>query len=327
MSEEKRGPSPLSALSREITRLAEGSARGVVSLNTRGGFPTSGTVWEDGYIVAADHVLHGEEGIVVTFDGGSDKPAEIVGRDSGTDIAVLKCETGDCAFAETLNTTDIKPGMLALALSRNSERSLNASLAVVNAVGGEWRTVAGSAVDSYLRIDVRSYAGFSGGPLIDTEGALIGIDNSRLSRHSAVAIPVSTVTKVVAELKEHGRIRRGYLGVATFPVGLDESLREGLGLEQPGGLMIVQVEAGSGAELGGLLQGDILIAINGTTLQDPEELQGALGAETVGTSVGAKVLRGGALAELSVDVGERPAASGFHHRHWSTHRHGRHGGR
>lgn len=323
MSEVKSGSSPLSALSRDIVRLAEGSARSVISLNVRGGFPTSGTVWEDGYLVVADHVLHGEQGIVATFDDGSEKAAEIVGRDPATDIALLASETGNREFSETVDSAALRPGMLALALSRNSERSLNASLAVLNAVGGEWRTSAGSAVDNYLRIDVPSYAGFSGGPLIDTEGALIGIDNSRLSRHSAVAVPVSTVSRVVAELKEHGRIRRGYLGVATFPVDVDESLRGRLRIEGSGGLMIVQVEPGSGADRGGVLQGDILLAINGVPLRDPEDLVAALGPDTVGKSVPASVVRGGGLEELSVEVGERPAPSGFHHRSSHRHRRGR----
>lgn len=327
MSEEKSGANPLSALSHDITRLAEESAKSVVSLNARGGFPTSGTVWEEGYIVVADHVLHGEEGLAATFADGSEMSAEIVGRDPGTDLALLVSETGDRAFPRSLAVGDLRPGMLAIALSRNSERSLNASLAVVNAVGGEWRTHAGSVVDNYLRIDVRSYAGFSGGPLIDTEGALIGIDNARLSRHSAVAVPVSTVSTVVKELKEHGRIRRGYLGVATMPVHLDESLREHDGIEQHGGLMIVQVETGSGADRGGLLQGDVLLALNGVPLSDPDELVGALGPETVGGSVTVRILRGGRLQELAAEVGERPVPSGPHHTRWSSHRHGRHGGR
>lgn len=327
MSEEKRGAGSLSALSQDITRLAEASAKSVVSLNTRGGFPTSGTVWEEGYVVVADHVLRGEEGIVVTFADGSEKPAELVGRDPGTDIALLGSDTGPRSFVQTQDAAGIRPGMLALALSRNSERSLNASLAVVNAVGGEWRTPAGSVVDNYLRIDVRSYAGFSGGPLIDTAGALIGIDNSRLSHHSTVAIPVSTVSRVAAELKEHGRIRRGYLGIATLPVSLEESLRKRLGLEQTGGLMVVQVETGSGSDRGGLLQGDILLALDGAPLADPDELVGALGPETVGANLPARILRGGRLEELSVEVTERPAPSRFHRHRWSSQRRGRHGER
>lgn len=327
MSEEKKGGESLSILSQELTRLAERSARSVVSLNTRGGFPTSGTVWENGYIVTADHAVHGEDGIIVAFADSTEKPAEIVGRDSGTDIALLKCDTGDRGFARTLEPKNMRPGMLAVALSRNSERSLNASLAVVNAIGGEWRTLAGSAIDNYLRIDVRTYAGFSGGPLVDVEGSLIGINNSRLSRHSVVSVPASTVSKVVAELKEHGKIRRGYLGVATLPVGLDESLGARLGLKQSGGLIVVQVEQGSGADRAGLMQGDILMQVGGTPVGDPEELQQALGAETIGTSVSVRIVRGGALEELAVEVAERPAPRGYRHHHWPAHRHARHGGR
>lgn len=315
----------LRALSQEITDLSQEAARQVVSLDTRGGYPTTGTVWEPGYVVTAEHVLRRDEDIHVTLDDGSEHAATLAGTDPTTDLALVRVEGLDGGFGERAPT--LRPGNLALALSRNSERSLNASLAVINAIGGEWATHLGGRLDNYLRLDVAIYAGFSGGPLIDPAGALIGINSSRLSRHSAVAIPVSTVTRVVEELKERGYIRHGYLGIASFPVALGEALRGELGLGERGGLIIVGTEEGSGAQKAGMIQGDILLDLDGAAVQDPEELQNLLGPATVGKRIKARLVRGGKLLEVEAEVGERPQRRGSWHRHGprmgGRHRHGR----
>ncbi len=314
MSDKKIGSGTLSAFSREMVEISERAGGAVVSLNTRGGFPTSGTIWDSSHVVTADHVLHSDGGAVVTLHDGREVSAEIVGRDPSTDLALLKAVVGESPISKNLDPASLKPGSLAVALSRNSERTLNASLAVVNAIGGEWRSHSGGVIDAYLRLDVSMHAGFSGGPSVDPEGALIGINSSRLSRRSAVAIPVTTVARVVAELEEHGRIRRGYLGIASFPVGIDAVLRERMRIEEGDGLIVVQVEDGSGSEKAGVLQGDILLDLDRKPVRDPEELQGLLGPETVGRTVKLRAIRGGSMIELDVEVGERPQGARLHGR-------------
>ncbi len=306
MSKSPLTMSALEALSAETTSLAGRAGEQVVWLNSRAGYPTSATLWENGYVVTADHVVDREAGIVVTFADGEEKEAKVAGRDSTSDLALLAVDTGARKVADRVDASELKPGQLALALSRNSEKSLNASLAVVNAIGGEWQTPGGATIDHFIRVDVRTHAGFSGGPLVDAQGRLIGINSARLSRQSPVAVPAATVGRIAKELKERGHIRRGYLGIASFPVGIPESLGRKIAGAPESGLLIMQTEPGSAAEAGGLLIGDILIAVKGTPTREPEELQAALGPETVGTRVTAKVIRGGSELDLQLEVGERP---------------------
>lgn len=314
----------LQSLSREVADLSEAAARHVVALDSRGGYPTSGTVWEAGYIVTADHVLRREDDIHVVSSDGNARSASLAGRDPSTDLALLRVDGLEEAFPSRLEAGLLRPGSLAVALSRNSEQSLNASLAVINAIGGEWSTRFGGRIENYLRLDVAVYPGFSGGPLVDPSGALIGINSARLSRQSAVAIPVATIGRIVEELKERGYVRRGYLGIASFPIGVSEALRRELGIAENGGLIVVQVEVGSTSEKAGFLQGDILLDLDGTAVQDPEELQTMLASESVGRSMKARLLRGGKLVELEVEVGERPQRRGSWEHGHGRRGHGRH---
>lgn len=319
-------PKILLSLSEEIASVAEEAARAVVSLDSRGAFPTSATIWEADHLVTANHVIGDDEGIKVTDNTGRELEASVAGRDPGTDLALLRSEGIGDGLPGTVSVDGLAPGKLGLALSRNSEHGLNVSLAVINAIGGEWTTPYGGRIDHFLRLDVSRHAGFSGGPLVDPEGRLIGIDSSRLSRRSAVALPVVTVSRVVAELKEHGFVRRGYLGISSLPADISAGARERHGLTQSEGLMILQTEQESVSEKAGVLQGDILLDLDGVTLRDPRELVQLLGPQTVGRRMKARFLRAGKLLELEIEIGVRPRPD-FHARRrgrgWMHHRGGR----
>ena len=324
MAKSSFGTGAFKSLSDEIIALAEHLGKQVVALDTRMGYPSSGTIWEEGYVVTADHVVVRDEGITVTLANGSEKSAELVGRDPSTDVALLKVDTEKTGAPESLDAASLRPGTLGVALSRNSEKSLNASLAVVNAIGGEWHTDSGGTVENYLRVDVPMYAGFSGGPLFDAGGLFIGMSTSRLSRQSAVALPAVTLKRVVAELKERGHVRHGYLGIASIPIAISEALRAKSGRQEASGLMILQIETESAGEKGGLLPGDILVGLGDHPVGGPDELQASLGPESVGKTVSARLIRGGGSIELPVTVAERPQARGGDWRgRWSHHHHHR----
>jgi S1-C subfamily serine protease len=180
-----------------------------------------------------------------------------------------------------------------------------ASFGVIGAVGGEWRTFRGGTVGGYIRSDVTFFPGFSGGPLVDGEGRVIGLNSSRLGRGSGLTIPSAAVSRIVEQLLKGGRIRRGYLGIGSQPVRIPGPLAAKLGREQETGLLIVGVEPGSPADEGGLLVGDILVAFGGTPLRDTDDLQAQLGTDSVGQARVVSVLRGGEPRELTVTVGER----------------------
>lgn len=179
-----------------------------------------------------------------------------------------------------------------------------ASLGVIGAIGGPWRTSRGTQVDGYYRTDITFFPGFSGGPLVDTNGRVLGINSSRLGRGTGLTIPAAAVDKVVAQLLSGGRIRRGFLGIGSQPVRLPEALAANAG-GQTTGLLIVNVEPGSPAAAGGLLIGDILIALAGAPIRDTDDLQAQLGGDRAGRPAVLTVLRGGERLEVTVTIGER----------------------
>ncbi len=175
------------------------------------------------------------------------------------------------------------------------------SLGVVSAVGGPWRTPRGGRVDGYLRTDATMYPGFSGGPLVDAGGRVLGINSSWLGRGEGLAIQTEAAESVVEALLAHGRIRRGYLGISSQPARLAEPFEDSDAV-----LLAVNVEQDSPADKAGLLVGDALVSLDGQRFRNHEELQGLLGSEVVGKSATLTIVRGGERRELSVVVGERP---------------------
>jgi S1-C subfamily serine protease len=184
--------------------------------------------------------------------------------------------------------------------------SLTASWGVVSRVDDPWRTWQGAEIDSLLRLDLAIYDGFSGGPLIDGAGRVLGINTSALARGVPVTIPGATVERVVTELLERGTIRRAYLGIGTQRVRVPESLARKLELQGDVALLIVSLEPGGPADRDGLLLGDVLIEIEGGVVSDPADILAKLGGDRVGRPLTARVIRGGQMKTLQVTPGERP---------------------
>jgi S1-C subfamily serine protease len=180
-------------------------------------------------------------------------------------------------------------------------------MGIVSAVGPEWRTWRGGRVDQFVRLDLAIYDGFSGGPLVDAAGQVLGLGTSGLARAAAVAIPASTVDRVADQLLAGGRIRPGYLGIGTQPVKLTEAMRRHVETAPEWGLMIVAVEPGAPADKAGMLLGDVLVALDGQPTADPRDVLAALGPDTIGRSLQATVLRAGTPTTLTITVGEHPS--------------------
>ncbi len=295
----------LAQLSDGLADAAEAGGRSTVLVNARRRLPASGVIWsDDGVVVTADHVLERDEEITVGLPDGSEVEATLAGRDPGSDLAVLRVAASGLTAATLAPDGETKVGHLVLALGRPVSGGVQASFGVVSAVGGRWRTFRGGQVEGYLRPDVTFYPGFSGGPLVDARGRVAGVNSSGLRRGAGLTIPSGAVSTIAQTLLDDGRIRRGYLGVASQPARLPTALAAGLDGQETG-LLIINVEAGSPAEAGGLMLGDILVRLADTRLEDHTDLQGALGAERVGQPLKLTVLRGGEPRELTVTVGER----------------------
>lgn len=289
--------STLTALSNDLASAAERASRAVVSVHGRQHIPSSGVLWEPNVVVTAEHTLKKDEEITVTLPDGRNVAASLAGRDAGTDLAVLKLDAAGAGAAELGDTAGLKVGHLVLALGRASEKGVTASLGFVSGVGGPWKTWRSGQVDQLVRLDVAIYPGFSGGPLVNAEGRVVGVNTSGLSRYMAVAIPVSTANRVIKDLLEKGRVARGYLGIGMHPVRLPDGRS---------GLIVIHVEPEGPAGRAGLLIGDVLLTVEGTPIADTDDVHGHLGADSVGKTLKASIVRGGVDLEVNIQVGERP---------------------
>jgi S1-C subfamily serine protease len=292
----------LSSLSDALAGVVESIGQSVVRIEGRRRQSASGVVWSaDGLIVTANHVVTRDENVRIGLPNGETAEASLVGRDPSTDIALLRTSASLTA-PQWAEAADLRVGHLVLALGRPG-RTMQATLGVISALGEGWRTGGGGSVDRFIQTDVVMYPGFSGGPLANAAGKVVGLNSSALARGISVTLPASTIRSVIETLAKHGRIRRGYLGVGAQPVRLPEALaRE---LNQEIGLLIVGVEPETPAAQAGLVLGDTILALDGESVHEIEELMATLSGDRVGKQVPVKILRGGEVRTVNVLVGER----------------------
>jgi S1-C subfamily serine protease len=294
----------LEQLSEAMAEAVAKAGQSTVTVNARRGVSASGIAWAAGVVVTADHVIERDEEITVGFEAGTEAPAKLAGRDPGTDLAVLRVEQKDMKAIER-RVEAMRVGEVVLAVGRPGPGGAMASLGIVSALEGPWRTRRGGKIEGLIRTEATLYPGFSGGPLIDASGRMVGLNTSGPGRGAGLAIPVADVGRVVALLLKHGRVSRGYLGIGSQPARISEAQAAKLGRAQETGLLVVSVEAGSPAEGGGLLVGDILVSLGDESLRDTSDLQTQLGPESVGQATPVVALRGGEPVSLTVTVGER----------------------
>ena len=293
----------LSQLSKDISTIVEGTGKAIVRVEARRRMPATGIIWtDDGVIVTSHHVVERDDNIVIGLPDGSTTSATLVGRDPSTDVAVLRADIAGHSPAARAASNGVKTGHLALALGRPG-KSVKATLGMVNAVGKSWRTPAGGPVDRYSQTEVTMSPGFSGGPLVDASGAILGMNTSGLLRGSAATIPVETLDRVVNAILAHGKVRTAYLGVGTQPVRLQAAASANV--DQETGLLIISVEESGPAERGGLLQGDTIVSLDGEPVRQVDDLLSLLSSDRVGKAVEVAVIRGGVLSKISVSLGER----------------------
>lgn len=292
----------LLSLSNDLAGAVERVAGTVVAVHARPRLLSTGVHWRPGIIVTADHTVRSDEDITIARPDGRTVAASLIGRDPGTDLAVLRVQDTDLPAADLGDPGSLKVGHIVLAVGYGPR----ASWGIVSALGGRWHSWRGGEIDQLLRLDLTLYPGFSGGPLVDIQGRVVGINTSGLSRQLELAIPVSTVARVADELIDKGRVSRGFLGVGLQPVRLPESLRRTLTAAPEIGLIVVSVHPDGPAAKAGLLLGDVLVTLDDTPVGAPEDVQAVVGARSVGSTITATILRAGAPAEARITVGERP---------------------
>lgn len=273
----------------------------VVRVDARRRYALSGTVWDENTVVTTSRAVERDENIQVTLEGGETHPATLIGRDPGTDLAALRVEV-PLAVPTWLDEAP-QVGQFALLAGRPGG-SVRASLGIVGTVGEPWRTALGGRIAYELRTDARTFAGFSGGPLVTAAGEVLGVSTAALTREGSVTLPTETVRRTVETLQAHGRMRRGYLGLGGQPVELPGAVQEAAG--QRAGLLVTSAEPSAPAAAAGVTVGDIIVRFGPERVRHPRGLAALLGEETVGQTVPLTIVRAGTLTELSVNVGERP---------------------
>src|SRR3989454_6980697 len=295
--------SGIAKYSDELAAAAAQAGTSIVTVFARRRIPSSGIYWRDGVVVTADHTIRREDEIKVLLPDGKRVAGQLAGRDPGTDLAVLKLESGKTQVPQFGDPAHLKLANFVLALGRTRSGNLVASAGIIGGIGGEWRTWRGGRIDQSIRLDLALYPGFSGGPLVNAEGKVLGINTNGLGRGRAITIPVSTVNRTVEELLEKGHIARPYLGLAMQPVAIPEGLRSKFKSAPAGGLMVIHIEAGGPADKAGIVLGDVIVELEGKPALDTENIQELLAAARIGQSVGATVMPAGIPVELSIKLG------------------------
>jgi S1-C subfamily serine protease len=297
----------LSNLSQSLVDLVAKASTGVVAVMVGAYRTASGVALGNNLIAAAHHAIKRDSGIRLQTAAGARSTGTVIGREPGLDLAILRPDDLKVEQLPSRDSASVKAGELAAVVGLTTDVGASASLGIMGAVGGSRRTWRGGTLDQFLRLDVNLYPSQSGAAVVDAEGALIGMATAALLRHSAVAIPVSTLNRVANELLEQGRIRRGYLGVGMQTVPIPASLRDKLGFSHEYGLIVLSIEQGSPAEKAGWQLGDILLGLNDSPVLDVDELQAMLRGDSVGRTVKALLIRGGEKVEGEIIVQERPS--------------------
>ncbi len=298
--------SSLIEFSKSIADAVEQVGVSVIAVLEGGRDGVSGTIWRDGLAVTAEHAIRGYDEVTIVLPSGEKAKASVTGRDPGSDIALLKIAEKSSA-ASLADEARSRVGEIVLSVGRRGTEGLATTYGVISAIGGPWRTWQGTRIDRSFRLDLNPFSGFSGGPIVNARGEVLGIALSG-PRRSIMTIPSSTVNRVVDQLLKHGRIARGYLGVGIQVVAFPEPMRQTLGLQSERGLLVVTVDPKSSAEKFGLLLGDIIVTVDGSPVHSVRSLQPALDSENVGKAINLEIVRGGKLLKLPVTIGERGAA-------------------
>jgi S1-C subfamily serine protease len=296
----------LTTFSDALAGVAETAGSAVVRVSG-GRRPSSGVVWSaDGVILTTEHAVRRDDDIVVALSDGRELAATLVGRDPGTDLALLRVQAGGLSELGWRETDGLKVGQVVLALGRPG-RTVRARLGILSAVGQEWRVPGGGRIDRYVEPDIEPAFGISGGPLLDAEGRAIGLNTAGLRRGLVLTIPTATLRRVAGDLLAHGRVRRGYLGIAAQTVPVPAALEQAV--NQRAGLLVHAVEPGSPAERAGMLIGDLVFSIGGRPVYRTDGLMGLLTEDRIGATESVRFVRAGTVQEVQVTIGDRPAAA------------------
>jgi len=292
--------------SKEISEVVKQAGKSIVAVDGRSGRTSSGILWRSDSILTASHSIRRDANIAVIPGPGRSVQARLVGRDRGTDIALLKLDRGiESEPVQFGNTESLSVGELTVAVGRTRRGNVVASAGIISGLMGEWH-VARTRIDQFIRPDLNLYPGFSGGVLLSAGGGVLGLNTSGLLRGTPITIPSSTLSRIAEEISSSGYVARPYIGLVMQPVPIPESLQKKADVTAAVGLLVMQVEPGGPADLGGALLGDILLDMDGNSFDDLDDVHDVLGKKGAGQEVRATLVRGGQKVQLTIRIGSSP---------------------
>jgi S1-C subfamily serine protease len=306
--------------SRAVTRAVDTVAPSVVSIevsrkesNRRGrsdppAASGSGFVFAaDGLILTNSHVVDGSSHVEVALPDGRDCRADVVGQDPDTDVAVVKITAADLVPVRFGDSRTLRPGQLVVAIGNPYGFHHTVTAGVVSALGRSLRSRSGRLIDQVIQTDAALNPGNSGGPLVTSDGAVVGVNTAIIAGGQGLsfAVPISTVIAVLPPLLRDGRVRRGYLGMAGQNVPLLRRVTRFHRLDQAAAVLVISLEADGPAIAAGLREGDLIVAFDDQPVQSLDDLHRVLTEARIGTTAGISVLRGAERRDIEVRVKER----------------------
>jgi S1-C subfamily serine protease len=317
------GPSPvppqdqalLDAYSRAVIDVVERVGPAVVRLDVKahdgpahGGTGSGVVVAPDGLVLTNSHVVGGAARVDVTTVEGRSLGARVVGDDPDTDLALVRVDASVTLPSAALgNSKRLRRGQLVIAIGNPLGFESTVTTGVVSALGRSLRSRSGRLIDDVIQTDAALNPGNSGGPLVSSHGEVVGINTAVIMGAQGIcfAVASNTANFVLGELVRHGRVRRAYIGIAAQQFTLSRRLRHAAGLAQESAVMIATIEPGGPAERAGLRAGDIILALDGSTVTGADDLIRILAGEKIGRTVEIETLRNGSRHALSLVPGER----------------------
>jgi S1-C subfamily serine protease len=293
----------LTQFSNALATRAEAAKSAIVAVRLRHERHITGMVWRPDVVVASEQSLPRKDDFELVAAGGSVLAAKIAGRDPATNIAVLRL-AGPIA-APSIAAGDAKTGAVALAIGADGTGGASARLGLVNLAGAEWHSSRGGLIDRRIVLDLRLAQREEGGPVFDAAGSCLGMSTFG-PRGQVIAIPTATIERIVPQLLKDGRVARGWLGVALQAVAVPDALRESAG--QSSGLMVMSVVESGPAAQAGILAGDIILSVDGTSTHRFRRLARLFGSDSIGRKADLRLIRSGAVITVQATIAERQAA-------------------
>ncbi len=295
---------PLAALSDVLVARFAAARASAAAVRLPDGAHLGAIVWQQDALVTSEQSLPRSDAIDAidaVLPDGSSVPGKLAGRDPATNIAVIRLD--EAVQAPTLSSSVPQVGALVVVAGADGAGGPSARLGLVNAVGPEWHSMRGGRIEARIQLDIRLAASEEGGPAFDAAGGWLGMTTFG-PRGQILVIPAATVQRIAPALLAGGRVPRGWLGVALRPVAVPDELREAAG--EATGLMVMSLTPEGPAAKAGIVAGDIILSVDGTSARRLRSVLAHLGSDSVGKPVSLRVIRGGAVIAVEATITERP---------------------